>query len=122
MALTWQWDDKCGEATFMEEVNGIMREHAVTLYNGNALLIMLNEWVDGGEKFYSLAGFFADKEHMRNCFGLNKKKGYTENIYCKPNSKLVKVKLHKTKCRYLKDITAALVQAFDNISIEIYTD
>lgn len=119
MALNWRWEDKCGEATIVDIEN---REHTLNLYEGNAFLIFLREYEEDGHNMYSLWSFWADKEHMKNCLGLNKKKGYTSNIYEYGSSKIVKMRFNKDKCRYLKDITTALVQAFDNINIEIYKE
>lgn len=124
MALRWNWDEKCGEATFVDtfrEEDG-PKTYTVNLYVGNAYLIFLNEWEEDGHNMYSLSTFWADKEHMKNCLGLNKKGGYTENIHNKPYSKLTKIRLNKSKCRYTKDIVTALVQAFDNIEIEIFSE
>lgn len=59
---------------------------------------------------------------MKNCLGLNKKGGYTENIHNKPYCKLTKIRIDKKKCRYTKEIVTALVQAFDNIEIEIFSE
>lgn len=123
MALHWQWEEKCGEATFVQMHEGEEdKTFKCGLYTGNAFLIMLNEWEEKGETYWSMSSFWVDKVHMKNCLGLNKKEGHTDNIYDTPYQKLTKIRLHKTKCRYIKDIVAALVQAFDNIDIEIYTD
>ena len=128
MALRWDWNEKCGEAFEVQKLkneDGVDIEHhfKLNLYTGNACLIMLYEFEDDdGETRYSLANFWADKEHMKNCLGLNKKQGYTENIHNKPWDRFVKFRLNKNKCRYINDIVPALVKAFDNIEIEIYTD
>lgn len=123
MALRWNWDEKCGEATLVQmHPDEEDREFTLTLYTGNACLIMLHEFVEDGEERYSLTNFWADKAHMKNCLGLNKREGYTTNIHNTPYQKFTKFRLNKNKCRYIKDIVPALVQAFDNIDIEIYTD
>ena len=123
MALHWDWDEKCGEATLVQrQEDGTDAEFKLGLYTGNAYLIMLYEWQEDGKNMWNMFSFWAGKDHMKNCLGLNKKQGYTENIHDRPYSKLTKFRLHKTKCRYLKDIVAALTQAFDNITIEIYAD
>lgn len=127
MSLNWSWSEKCGEATLVQTYtdksgNDVVNEFTLSLYTGNACLIMLYEYVEDGVEKYSMADFWADKQHMKNCLGLNKKDGYTENIHDRDCSRITKFKLHKTKCRYLKDIVAAVTQAFDNITIEIYTD
>lgn len=123
MALRWDWDEKCGEATLVQMHEGEEdREFKLSLYTGNACLIMLHEFVEDGEERYSLVNFWADKDHMKNCLGLNKRQGYTENIHDTPYQTFTKFKLNKKKCRYFKDIVAALTQAFDNITIEVVSE
>lgn len=114
MSLNWQWNQKCGTATFYDKL--AEKEFTVNLYEGNAYLIFLNEWGDGR---YSLYSFWADKQHMNNCLGLSK--GYKDNIM-NDYQVLTKIRLNKTHCHYIKEITTALVKAFDEISIEIFKE
>lgn len=114
MALHWKWDKKIGEATLVQGD----REFFLSLYDGNAFLIMLYEYTADGKDVYDLFGFFVDKQHAKNCLGLTK--GY-ENLYNGENGKITKLRLSK-EYRYLKDLTAMLVKAFDDITIEIYSD
>lgn len=116
MALYWDWKESVGDATF--EVNN-EREVRITLYEGNALLIMLQEYQEDGEDMYNMFGFWVDKAHMKNCLGLAK--GY-DNSYDSDYIRLKKIRLNKTKSRNYKDIITALVKAFDNIEIEIYSE
>lgn len=123
MALHWQWDEKCGEATIRQkESDGGETEYTVSLYTGNACLIMLYEREENGQEVYSLWSFWADKQHMKNCLGLNKKEGFTSNQYAGPFQRITKIRLNKAKCRYFKDIVPALAQAFDELTIEIFTE
>jgi hypothetical protein len=123
MALHWQWDEKCGEATLVQMYpDEEDREFKLGLYTGNACLIMLSEWEEDGESMWNMFSFWADKDHMKNCLGLNKKQGYTDNMYATPYQKITKVKLNKKKCRYFKDIVAALAQAFDDLTIEVVSE
>ena len=124
MAIRWDWNEKCGEATLVQRHDGEDdKTFTLSLYTGNCCLIFLHEFVDeSGTEKYSLTNFWADKDHMKNCLGLNKKQGYGENIYDTPYERFTKFRLNKAKCRYMKDIVAALVQAFDNIDIEIYKE
>lgn len=123
MALHWDWKEKCGEITVVQMHEGEeAREFKLGLYTGNACLIMLNEWEENGEKYWSMSSFWADKQHMKNCLGLNKKDGYDSNIYSTPYNKWTRVRLNKKKCRYFKDIMAAITQAFDDITIEICSE
>ena len=116
MALYWDWKESVGDATF--EVNN-EKEVRITLYEGNALLIMLQEYQDDGEDMYNMFHFWLDKNHMKNCLGLTK--GH-DNAYDNDCIRLKKIRLNKTKSRNYKDIITALVKAFDNIEIEIFTE
>ena len=122
MALFWDWNKKIGEMEVAQTHENDSRRLTFNLYNGNACLIMIYEWteLDGKEK-YNLHGFFVDIQHMKNCLGLNKKGGYEENIYFTPYERAVKFRFSK-KCRDLKKIVPLIVEAFDNIDIEIYTE
>jgi len=116
MALYWDWKESVGDAIF--EINN-ESEVRITLYEGNALLIMLQEYQEDGEDMYNMFGFWVDKAHMKNCLGLAK--GY-DNSYDSDYIRLKKIRLNKTKSRNYKDIISALVKAFDNIEIEIYSE
>lgn len=123
MALHWQWEDKCGEATLVQMHEGEDDQvFTLSLYPGNAYLIMLHEREENGQEVYSLWSFWADKQHMKNCLGLNKKEGFTSNQYAGPFQRITKIRLNKAKCRYFKDIVPALAQAFDELTIEIFTE
>lgn len=72
MALRWDFNEPGGTITFK---NG----DVYSWYEGNCLVICLNEFTDeDGIGHYSLQFFFADLEHMKNCCGLTK--GH-ENIF-----------------------------------------
>ncbi len=119
MAVQWKWDEKCGEATLLQEVGGVEKEFTLSLYTGNCHLIMLMEFEEDGVEKYSMESFWADKEHMKACLGLVKGK---TNIHNNKWSRITKFRLNKAKCRYWKDIVPAVAQAFDDIVIELYTE
>lgn len=124
MALNWNWKDKCGEITLVQKIQeGEEKEYTISLYQGNAYLIMLHEHIDGdGTDVYDLFGFFNDKAHMKNCLGLNKKGGYIENIYERPYQKFTKLRINKAKYRHTSELVAAFAEAFTKIEIEIYSE
>lgn len=117
MALHWRWEDKVGEAVIRQQGD---KEYTMSLYEGNAFLIMLWEWEEDGEEKWNMYTFFADEQHMKNCLGLNKKGGY-ENIF-DGRDELVKIRINKAKYHYTEKLVKALVKAFDNITIEIYKE
>lgn len=123
MALHWNWDEKIGTATLVQMHPSMEdKEYTLGLYQGNAYLIMLNEWEEDGQNMWSMHSFFIDKEHAKNALGLNKKKDPDSyNIYNTCYTKLTKIRLSKDY-RYLKDLVTMLTQAFDNLTIEIYKE
>ena len=125
MALYWDWDDKCGEATMVRKIgNREPKEFTISLYEGNAFLIFIYEYTEDGKEMYNMQGFFVDKPHMKRCLGIDKKykETYGNNMYDKPYNKITKIRINKAKCRHYKDIVTAFAEAFENIEIEIYTE
>lgn len=105
--LCWTWDSKCGE---MEYGN-----YTTNLYEGNALMIMISEWTnDDGVDQYQVSGFFADKEHAKNCLGLSK--GH-ENIY--EDCPWKKLTIYRSKSRNWKVFTELAAKAFPGIEIHL---
>lgn len=121
MAVTWDWNAKCGEFVIEQTVdaNGTKKDFTVSIYNGNCMAVFLYEFVEGETEKYNFFGFFSDKTHAKNCLGLTKGE---DNIYDNGWQTITRVRLNKSKCRYFKDLVALFAQAFDNIDIEIYTD
>lgn len=122
MALHWEWSNKCGEITLEQNFDGEWKTFPISLYRGNAFLIMISEFEENGVEKYDLYGFFADKDHAKNCLGLNKKDGFTDNIYIKPYERWTKVRLNKAKYAHTKELVQMLAEAFDEITIEIYNE
>lgn len=122
MALTWNWNKKVGELFTEQTIGGETRQFVHPLYNGNALLIMTNEWEEDGVEKYGMYNFWVDEHHMKACLGLIKNAdGVKRNIYKDGWDKWTKIRLSKS-CRDLNKIVKALVAGFDSIIIEIYTE
>lgn len=126
MSLYWDWNKKVGEVTFTQEIDGVKKDFVSNLYNGNACLIMVYEYTDenDGKEKYQLTGFFADKTHMKRCLGIDKRYKQTlgKNMYEDSWNRLTKIRLNKAKCRDVKDIVMAFYEAFNDITIELYTE
>lgn len=118
MALNWNWSEKCGEAVIQQGE----KEWTVNLYKGNAFLIFIYQYEKDGQEMYQLYSFWADKQHMKNCLGLNKKEGYGGNMFDEDDCKLKTIRINKAKYPYTKDLMQALVQAFDELTIELFTE
>ena len=73
MALTWDWNKRIGTIELTDQANP-EEKHELRLYQGNALLIVLEE--NDEKKTFFLHRFFADEVHAKRCLGLAK--GYDE--------------------------------------------
>ena len=122
--LTWDWSKKCGELTATQKrEDGTEKDFVLSMYEGNAFLIVLHEFVDDeGTERADLWSFWADEAHAKNCLGLNKKGGFTENIYCKPWEWVSAVRINKKMHTRYEKLVSLLVRAFDNIKIEVYAE
>ena len=121
MALSWKWDNKIGEITLEQTRGGDDKQKfSLSLYEGNAYLIMLAET----DETYNMFSFWLDKQHAKNCLGLNKREGKTENIYDTGFQTFTRVKLNRAKITAAKtrELCGLFAEAFKNITIEIYTE
>ena len=122
--LNWEWNEKIGTATFIQK-GGKGEEDStfeVNLYKGNAFLIMIYEFNENGTDKWQMFGFFLDEYHAKNCLGLNKKEGYTSNIYSDGFQKLIKIRINKRKYKYTKKLITMLVDAFEALEIELFSE
>ena len=110
MALRWDFKHKAGTVT--QEKTGTRN-----WYEGNGLMIVLNEWTEEGKEFYSMYWFFADKEHMKNCLGLNKKQGYSDNMF--EDDPITEITISRENCYQWKDLVTILPKVFPDIKITI---
>lgn len=122
MALYWDWKNKCGEA-IIHQTNpetGEEKDLTVSLYEGNAFLIFINEFKDGDRNMYSLYSFFADEAHAKNCLGLTK--GET-NIFLDDGFQyLKKIRFNKAKHSKAQKLLNLFTKAFDELEIELYKE
>lgn len=123
MSLNWNWTDKMGEIIYnpiptTTETGPRCRPYVTNIYQGNALMIWVNESVE--DKTYCLNNFCADMEHFKNMLGLNAKKGYgTENLFegwCKD----IKVIRLNTRYKSVPKIVEAFARAKTPVTIELY--
>ena len=123
MSLNWLWANKCGEAVRRqrrrnsEEEDWVDYDYTFDLYNGNAFLIFIYEYIEDGQKMYQVNDFWTDETHMKRMLGLDKK--WPESYGRNGESDIIKFTFYKDKCRYLKKIVSAITEAFDNIEVEI---
>ena len=112
MALHWQFSEQAGTVTMK---NG-EQELSFNWYEGNALMIVLNEWEEKGERYWSMNWFFADEAHAKNCLGLSK--GH-ENIFSDCNNGITKLTIYRNHCRQWKKLVDLFTKAFPDIIITI---
>lgn len=122
MALHWQWKDKCGEA-IVHQTNpqtGEERDLTVSLYEGNAFLIFVNQFKEEGKDMYSLFAFFADEEHAKNCLGLTKG---NNNMFLDDGFQyLKKIRFDKSHHSKPQKLLNLFTKAFDTLEIELYKE
>lgn len=107
MAITYSITEKCGEATFRRELDGMEYIYTVDLYVGNCFLIMVKET----ENESLLHSFFVDSSHMERCL----EAGIFTGI-----DKLTAITINKAKCRNYKNIITILAEYLDDIDISVY--
>lgn len=59
MAIRWEWENQIGEL----DIDQGEKRFTMTVYQGNALMIILYETKEN----YQMFQFFADKAHFKNC-------------------------------------------------------
>lgn len=114
MGLHWQFSEKGGTIT-VEDNNG--KSYTANWYEGNALMIVLNEYEEDGKEWWTMGWFFADIDHAKNCLGLNK--GYT-NMWTDNGEKFKEVTINRKNCRQWKKLVDILVKAFPEIEIKLF--
>lgn len=117
MAVQWQWKEKCGKVTVVDENQ---KEYTANWWEGNCLMIILNEWTaENGEEMYSMGWFFADVEHAKNCLGLSK--GHT-NMWTDEGQTITELTINLKYCYQWKKIVDVMTKAFPNIKITLYRE
>ena len=123
MALTWSWKEKRGQIFYRhnhydENDNVVMKECEANIYEGNAPLIALDEWKEGGEYWHAPYLFFCDDTHAKKCLGIiSGNDGTKRNLY----DKIYKIRISR-KHRNFKKIVKWFMDAFDDIVIDIYDE
>lgn len=120
--LQWEWKNKIGEV----EIFNHDRVTTFNLYEGNAFLIMLYEYEEDGKQMYAMHSFFVNEAHAKRMFGLDKKwkETYGKNCFDEPGYKMQKIRINKSKYgkSNTKKLVSMLVEAFDELTIELYED
>ena len=120
MSLNWEWKNRCGtlEAECLTG-SGETKLFELSLYRGNAMLIVLDE----SETSYTMISFFADEYHLKNMLGMNKKEGFTENHVKNWGWKKLRINTKKYDChKKLMKMLDLLIQGVPELKIELYQE
>lgn len=109
MAIRWDWNDKMGEVIY---THGRKND----LFRGNAFCISVYTNTVNKERYYQLAWFAADEQHLKNMLGLNTKEGFEE---CFSHFEIETLRLN-TKYKETAKFVQLLAKAKVNIKIELY--
>lgn len=111
MALRWDFNLKSGTVT--EKIAG--KEITFNWYEGNALMIVLDEFTDDkGTDRYNMRWFFIGDEHAKNCLGLSR--GH-ENMF--DAGAITSLTIYRDNCRQWKKIADYFTKAFPDITIQV---
>lgn len=109
--MSIRWDFNCPSGTVTMTDGQTFR-----WFTGNALMIVLNEWKENNEEYYSLNWFFADIDHAKNCLGISK--GY-ENIFKSTGVGISEITISLEQCYEWKRFIPLLIKAFPDIVITL---
>ena len=116
MALTWDWKEKSGTVT---QVYG-GKEYTSNFYEGNALMIVTNEFEENGEERYTVIWFFTGKDHAERCLGLQKCDDGTQTNMFERDGAVTRLVIYKEHCRKWQTIVDLFTKVFPEIVIELY--
>lgn len=130
MSLNWNWSDKVGTLEAIVDVREgeewVKKPHTFNLYQGNALLIAIDEFKEDGVEKYNLYTFFADEYHLKNLLGMNKKDGYTENHLADWGWKKIRINTKKWYPKgfgvKLSKLVGLLIDGLPDLTIELYAE
>lgn len=105
MSLNWNWNDKMGTCTFIDNSK-------CNLYRGNAFTIAIHE--DDETKTYNLVWFASDEQHFKNMLGYP---SYKDNLFAKYG--IVAFDLD-TKYKETTKIVTNLARAKMKVQINLY--
>ena len=109
MALTWEWSELSGTIT----ENNYGKDVTFNFYEGNAMMIVLNEFKDeDGTDRYNLHWFFCDEAHAKNCLGLAKGK---ESMF--EPGQVKKLVIYRDNCHQWEKIVKVFTKAFPDVEI-----
>lgn len=115
MALQWDWNKKSGTVT---QVYG-GKEYTSNFYEGNALMIVTNEFEEGGVERYNVIWFFTGKDHAERCLGLQERDDGTKTNIFERDGMVTRLVIYKEHCRHWQTLIDLFTKAIPEIVIEL---
>ena len=115
MALQWDFNEKAGTVT---QVYG-GKEYTSNFYEGNALMIVTNEFEENGKELYTVQWFFTDELHAKRCLGLAKCVDGTQHNMFAQDGAVKRMTVYKEHCRSWKKLVLLFLEAFGSLEIDI---
>ena len=109
MALCWDFTKKAGIVTEKLQDGS---SASFNFYEGNALMIVTNEFTEDGVERYNMRWFFIGDDHAKNCLGITK--GH-ENMFG-PGG-ITSLSIYRDNCRQWKKLVDYFTRAFPGITI-----
>ncbi len=115
MALQWDWNKKSGTVT---QVYG-GEEYTSNFYEGNALMIVTNEFEEDGVERYNVIWFFTGKDHAERCLGLQECDDGTKTNMFERDGMVTRLVIYKEHCRHWQTLIDLFTKAIPEIVIEL---
>ena len=115
MALQWDWNKKSGTVT---QVYG-GEEYTSNFYEGNALMIVTNEFEEDGVERYNVIWFFTGKDHAERCLGLQERDDGTKSNMIERDGMVTRLVIYKEHCRHWQTLIDLFTKAIPEIVIEL---
>ena len=115
MALQWDWNKKSGTVT---QVYG-GKEYTSNFYEGNALMIVTNEFEEDGVERYNVIWFFTGKDHAERCLGLQECDDGTKTNMFERDGMVTRLVIYKEHCRQWQTLIDLFTKAIPEIVIEL---
>ena len=114
MALQWNFNEKVGKVYG----NKYGKDYVLNLYNGNAMIIAVDEWTnEDGDEEYMPAWWFDNEEHAQLMLGLRKPR-YGGGQYNRLEDDGIKSIVLTKKCRDLRKIRKVFAEAMPCVELK----
>lgn len=110
--LTWDYSKQIGTATLEQKISGEVRRFTLSLYEGNAFLILTHQYQgEDGKEMERLISFFYDAGHLRRCLDDGMFTGW---------ERITAIRIDKSVSRNWKSFVPVLAEYLDDITVEFF--